>query len=99
RAARRNECGRAQDKTDADRLHVVEVNRARSFTVGASHTAPTIPKRRPTPVSTAWKAIPAASPSWNETWWAFRATAIAPEVVPTFPGVTGKRPARSSAGR
>src|SRR4051794_17864748 len=53
---------------------------------------------RPTAVSTAWKAIPAASPLVKETPWDWKARAMAPLVMPMLPGVRGIIPATSRAG-
>src|SRR3954447_1711401 len=51
----------------------------------------------PTASSTAWNAMPAASPLLNEEPCAWRAVAIAAEVTPRLPGVIGTMLATSSA--
>ena len=65
---------------------------------GASQITLETPTRIPTAVSTAWKAIPAASPRVNEMPCVWKAIAIAPLVTPMFPGVSGTIPATSRIG-
>src|SRR2546421_175003 len=43
--------------------------------------------------------MPAERPSWRPTPWLASATAVMPLEIPTLPGVTETRPARSRAGR
>ena len=66
---------------------------------GASQATLAIPTVRPTAVSSAWRVIPAARPWLKETPWARKAMAIAALAIPMFPGVSGRRPETSRAGR